>query len=365
MSDLTTNICVAGIMIALKSNCPSILKRQIDALYPYTLSNKSAPPTRRISIMLTKLKVSPSIRTNDTAYGSKFALVRCPTNPRNNIWLHEAPPKSGQRVVREFDSGVEILFAQDSYEFRFSGSGFQAATKVIYHALQQIIASHCAVDGRFLVHASAVETELGTILFVGQKRAGKTTCFLDAVINLGCKPLACDKVYLCRGAEQLTVDSHPSKFRVLPGTLQKFGAQLTQFIPPEFANADAEVYWKGESKGKTSIPLLQLEGVLKQRFSLSSSLLGIIFPNLGQRNVGFVNRISVDEARSILLANTFALHNTEFDDWIIHDQYQADIVERTEHIYAGIANVSLMSLNAAEETTPHLRKALNTMGLKR
>lgn len=99
-------------------------------------------------------------------------------------------------------------------------------------------------QGAIQVHASAVTTEAGAVLLLGEMWQGKTTLLLQMLSEFDIRQLSCDTVVLREG-EDGAVSAHgwPSPFSVSHGTLADH-PELHSAIPPERRSLSYDTLWR-------------------------------------------------------------------------------------------------------------------------
>ncbi|WP_271222142.1 hypothetical protein [Streptosporangium carneum] len=232
---------------------------------------------------------------------------------------------------------------------------------LILHVLQRTLEAR----GQLQIHASAVVVDGQAVLFAGPKRSGKTTCFLDAIVRTGARPLSVDKVHLAEDAEgtatgRFQVFGIPTRLRVLAGTLQKYPGTWDAFIPEEYRGAGEERLWRGESDSKVSIPLTSLRAVTGEDFTLRAPLGMIVLPDVARGRVPLLREV-VDplEVAELMRPNVYTPDNPEEDWWSgIGGHLAADLRARAEAFLAGIgATVPILRLEGAERIDHLLQEA--------
>jgi hypothetical protein len=94
------------------------------------------------------------------------------------------------------------------------------------------------------VHASAIELDGSALLFAGTKGAGKSTIFIDAVTQLGARPLSNDRVFVHNGTSAV---SWPSYLSYCEGTIVDYPVLTAAFLAYEDdAAVDTRKRWGRE-----------------------------------------------------------------------------------------------------------------------
>ncbi|MEV7013771.1 hypothetical protein [Streptosporangium sp. NPDC051022] len=229
---------------------------------------------------------------------------------------------------------------------------------LVLHVLQRTLEAR----GQLQIHASAVVVDGQAVLFSGPKRSGKTTCFLDAIVRTGARPLSVDKVHLA--ADPVTggfqVFGIPTRLRVLAGTLQKYPGSWDGFIPEEYRGVGEERLWRGESDSKVSIPLTSLRTVTGKDFTLQAPLGMIVLPDVARGREPLLREVTDPlEVAELMRPNVYTPDNPEEDWWSgIGEHLAADLRARAEDFLAGIgATVPILRLEGAERIDHLIQEA--------
>ncbi|MFI7538305.1 hypothetical protein [Streptosporangium sp. NPDC049376] len=229
---------------------------------------------------------------------------------------------------------------------------------LILHVIQRTL----EVRGQLQVHASAVVVDGRAVLFSGPKRSGKTTCFLDAIVRTGARPLSVDKVHLAEdpATGRLRVFGIPTRLRVLAGTLQKYPGSWDTFIPEDYRGVDEERLWRGESDSKVTVPLTSLRSITGADFELSAPLGMIVLPDVARGRDPLLREVTdPGEIASLMRPNVYTPDNPEEDWWSgIGEHLAADLRARAEAFLTGVGSrVPILRLEGAERIDHLLQDA--------
>ncbi|MBZ9618250.1 hypothetical protein [Clostridium estertheticum] len=220
--------------------------------------------------------------------------------------------------------------------------------KDYYMFFEHILHKKCNEKGSILIHASAISTKNGVVLFVGKKRSGKTTMLFECCKKLNCSPLAVDKVHLKLENNKIKVYGFPTRLRVLAGTLSKYN-ELKNIIPLQYKNASEDELWKGKSDSKVDIKIKEFEQFIDKEFINNGDLNLIILNNISKDNKKefFFNKIKKEDTKE-LLENIYTPYNPEEDWWSGIGINKCEQMEHNrnymlEYIFD---NISIVSLNA-------------------
>ncbi|MFD0890358.1 hypothetical protein ACFQ08_37940, partial [Streptosporangium algeriense] len=272
----------------------------------------------------------------------------------------------GSVLLRTVKTPTWLLADADYTRLTFVvGGGYPAAPTVhkdlallILHVLQRTL----EVRGQLQVHASAVVVDGRAVLFSGPKRSGKTTCFLDAIVRTGARPLSVDKVHLAEDPATggLRVFGIPTRLRVLAGTLQKYPGSWDAFIPEEYRGAGEERLWRGESDSKVTVPLTSLRSITGTDFELSAPLGMIVLPDVARGRGPLLREVTdPGEIASLMRPNVYTPDNPEEDWWSgIGEHLAGDLRARAEAFLTGIGSrVPILRLEGAERIDHLLQDA--------
>lgn len=153
----------------------------------------------------------------------------------------------GSRYVLNFPNVCDVAVDVDRLIVQASPLPDAAAETVRHILLDQVIPRLVAATGRIVLHASAVETDAGTVAFLGEGGMGKST--LAAAFSTAGDALVCDDALVI--ADE---DGRPWATPGYPG-LRLFPDAARQF----FGSADTE--WPPRDARKWSVrPLRQSQG---------------------------------------------------------------------------------------------------------
>lgn len=196
------------------------------------------------------------------------------------------------------------------------------------------------INGTILLHASAVMKENRCFLFLGQKRAGKTTMFYEICKKYNYTPISVDKVHLYLSEDKkLRAFGFPGRLRTLAGTLTKYSPYFDFLIPEAYQKTESTKLWLGESASKVTIPIPEFEKFIGNSFGEKATLTHLVFPKIGKDEKLFVRELNYDEFIEKIEACTFTPHNPEEDWWSDIGKEKEEEMERTKlNIFSQIWN---------------------------
>ncbi|QGZ64593.1 phosphoenolpyruvate carboxykinase (ATP) [Paraburkholderia acidisoli] len=176
--------------------------------------------------------------------------------------------------------------------------------------------------GTVLLHASAVNSQSGTLLILGEKHAGKTTTLLHLVFQGRFELLSGDKVLLRERDGGLWVRGWPDYPHVGMGTLRSIPGLSDRLGVRDDGGAER----KADSYKELIDPVRYREAVPHAGDGRVRDVLGIIFPNVSakERKVEAVPASTV----SVELLREFVEHPRDFTPGRWHGMYQP--ITRTE-----------------------------------
>lgn len=101
--------------------------------------------------------------------------------------------------------------------------------------------------GAVQLHASAVDTERGAVVLIGDMWQGKTTLLLELLAEFEADQVSCDTVVVRAHAGGVELSGWPSPFSVSHGTLVEH-AQLAARLPPERQGVPYDTLWREGKK---------------------------------------------------------------------------------------------------------------------
>jgi hypothetical protein len=94
------------------------------------------------------------------------------------------------------------------------------------------------------VHASSVDDGRNLLVFVGDKRAGKTSLMLDATLHHGWRIVSNDCLVVYRGPNGYAVSGLPTYVAIRREVVDRFGATLRARIVGDAANLSSWAHWE-------------------------------------------------------------------------------------------------------------------------
>jgi hypothetical protein len=94
------------------------------------------------------------------------------------------------------------------------------------------------------VHASTVDDGQNLVLFVGDKRAGKTTLMLDAALHHGWRVVSNDTLVVFEGEQGYAVTGVPTYAGIRRDVADRFGSLLRARIQDDPANLGSYTHWQ-------------------------------------------------------------------------------------------------------------------------
>jgi hypothetical protein len=94
------------------------------------------------------------------------------------------------------------------------------------------------------VHASTVDDGRNLVLFVGDKRAGKTTLMLDATLNRGWRIVSNDTLVIFESEQGYAVTGLPTYIGIRRDVVDRFGTLLRDRIRDDPANLGSYTHWR-------------------------------------------------------------------------------------------------------------------------
>ena len=125
---------------------------------------------------------------------------------------------------------------------------------------------HAPAGDFFYLHASAVDDGEQLTVFTGDKRGGKTTLMLDAVINHGCSMLTNDGLVVLRRGSRLTVAPLPTLVKIRGDVAERFAPALRERARDTFNTRLFDGWRAGNQPSLPDNPLFQTFGVLGDKF---------------------------------------------------------------------------------------------------
>lgn len=114
----------------------------------------------------------------------------------------------------------------------------------IVRLIKGLITTAVEQKGAIQLHASAVVTDAGATVILGDMWQGKTTLLLELLANFRVKQLSCDTIVINKA---LSVRGWPSPFSMSHGTMADH-PQLHPYIPKERLSLSYDALWKEAKK---------------------------------------------------------------------------------------------------------------------
>lgn len=280
------------------------------------------------------------------------------------LFVVKCSKKKGEIILSKFQIGEKVIYKYIEKNIILTMSGncivlyylekdisYNSIYKGIFIILEHFIQKYANLKGGVLVHASAIINSKGkVVLFIGEKRSGKTTFFIESCIKKGAIPLSVDKVYLFLSNNSLEVRGFPSRLRILAGTLSKY-KELQHLIPIKYQNVSSDILWEGHSDSKVSIEIKKFEDIINRKFITKGKLEKIIFPKL-RKNEKFKEKILLEqEILERIDKCIYTPYNQEEDWWsdIGKEEISKIICNRNKLIKELSININVIEIIAGED----------------
>jgi hypothetical protein len=218
-----------------------------------------------------------------------------------------------------FDSNKkEVLFYQPNDEF--------ALTDIV-RLIKGLITVAVELKGALQLHSSAVNTDSGSILLLGDMWQGKTTLLLELISNFNVSQLSCDTVVLSDTEEDgIAIHGWPSPFSMSHGTMSDH-EKLHPFIPEERLKLSYDDLWKeGKKSVLTSQAVTELFGtsIVPRSEKLTTCIIARFNPKepIGLRNISDVKELE-DALRLVYLGSRDPIYH----NWHCYFNCTDDIIE--------------------------------------
>jgi len=192
------------------------------------------------------------------------------------------------------------------------------ARMALMRVLREFAGSHASSRGELPIHGAAVSVGERVTLFVGEKRAGKSTLLVHALLHEGTRYVSNDRVFVCLASGVATVHGMPTIVSLQEGTLAlserlrdevSSGAWHYSSTVAE-ARANRVTRTPAEGSGLRWPPGLspaQLCALLRVEPVAGGELARIVFPEIrptqGRTPRFSLRRLSREEASACLLAS--------------------------------------------------------------
>ncbi|MFM0288757.1 phosphoenolpyruvate carboxykinase (ATP) [Paraburkholderia megapolitana] len=191
--------------------------------------------------------------------------------------------------------------------------------------------------GTVLLHASAVNTDNGTLLMLGEKHAGKTTTLLHLAFHQGCKLLSGDKVLLRERVGELWVRGWPDYPHVGMGTLRGLPGLSDRLGVDDNGTDDLR---KADSYKELIDPRRYREVVPHAADGQARNVIGIIFPKVSATE----RKVEAVPAAEVCIESLaeFVEYPHQFTPGHWHGMYRG--IARTEPAYDTVVLEHLVSV---------------------
>jgi hypothetical protein len=196
--------------------------------------------------------------------------------------------------IQGYGDGPEIALSQYGLYLRCEGDRslevhatmprHPRAAELLFHAARNLALYDTDRSCQFPLHASSVVSRGHAVLFGGVKGAGKSTLFLEAVLNAGCKPFANDRVFWNAQAGNVLA-SWPSYLSCCEGTILDYQALREAYVAYERDPGTSGLRRWGEEftraysqDRKRIIPPDYLTAALRTRYSRYASRATVVLP---------------------------------------------------------------------------------------
>lgn len=272
-------------------------------------------------------------------------------NEGYNIYLAQKTPA----IFIECEDSKHFYYIINHHylqQIKFKLDGF----KFFEHILNKLM----NINSSVLFHSAAVEYgDDEAIIIIGPKRAGKTTLFMDMVRVLECRPIAFDKCHLVMNNNNVTIYGMPTRFRVLAGTLSKYGEEMEYLIPEEYRNVDSDELWKGKSESKIDMSFADFKRFCRgKEFVEKSKLKYMVIPHIAKNNSDEVRLATFNEFREICTNQIFTPENPEEDWWSDCGKNEVESMKKhyNEMVKYIWKNIPVIKISASNNTQGILKE---------
>ncbi|MFE9279556.1 hypothetical protein ACQKLN_30450 [Paenibacillus glucanolyticus] len=167
--------------------------------------------------------------------------------------------------------------------------------------LREIIEKMMLGEGFLPFHASAVASDGGSFLFIGEKKSGKTTLALRFLQDYRCSFVSNDRVLIKGDDQGLIVHGSPLSVYVGIGTLlsmDKLKSQVHQVYNLGDISKTEEELWSVEKK--VHFTPKEIGNMIGNEICASSRLDAIIAPKIGNEAEASIKSIDIHSAASLL-----------------------------------------------------------------
>lgn len=223
---------------------------------------------------------------------------------------------NGNIVINPPTQEALWILNNDATDITFLGreSAINNFHRNFYIFFEHIITKKCIEKGAVMIHSAAVKAVDGVVLYIGKKRAGKTTLFFESCGRRMMQPISVDKTLICREGDKLIAYGVPTRLRVLAGTLSKY-EELNHFVPEKFRNVDSHVLWRGESDGKIEMCIGDFEKFAHTKFVPFGQLAKIVACSIKQENTVPIKKVGFDSFFLNSLRNSIYSPDNPEEDW--------------------------------------------------
>ncbi|EJF91078.1 hypothetical protein [Bartonella tamiae] len=179
--------------------------------------------------------------------------------------------------------GLKFHFKNETLTLYANEKSTIRGAELLFHAARNIALYLRSEPFGIAVHASAVNSPNGAILFAGNKGSGKSTQFLEALDVAGVLPFANDRVFF---SSKNHIYSWPSYLSYCEGTITDYPKVKMAFNTYENCNNENGLKKWGVDydhsyvqNKKRIIPQDYLTNIYNFKYSISSKLKAIIFSN--------------------------------------------------------------------------------------
>lgn len=215
------------------------------------------------------------------------------------------------RIVHLLNTGSVFMISPVEKKCIVLGNINNYLKEDVFHVIRSLMPRGAEQNGYSIFHAAAVEIGGYGIMIVGEPGQGKTTTFLEFIMQ-GAVPISNDRVLIPSTGGKLVMHEWPSFINTSIGTIRKI-PKLDHLAPKiDFANFDE--LW--HSKIKVAIEPTEFCGIFNVRYKTFTNINMVLFPQLNPSIMGSsLEKIKKSSFKGSLDANCYSPDDPAYLNW--------------------------------------------------
>ncbi|OAB33781.1 hypothetical protein [Paenibacillus glacialis] len=216
------------------------------------------------------------------------------------------------RLVHQLNTGTVYFINSNTRTCIVLGSKESSLNEDVFHLMRSLMPRSSEAKGNSIFHAAGVRYQDRGIMIVGESGNGKTTTFIDFILQ-GAIPVSNDRIFIPSNTKvELAMFEWPSFINTSVGTLDKV-KQLNHLLPDVHYERFEDLWY---SKVKLPIEPPEFKRIFNVEYLKSSVIDVIIFPRLRpEQNTCELIRVDGYMASNLLRESCYSPDDPAYLNW--------------------------------------------------